>query len=62
VLSGHHDSAQLFNFYEDGGPYQQQETRLLGLFFLHFAAVTTIVVVLIIEPKAIAQAISVALL
>jgi hypothetical protein len=44
LLSGHHDSAQRFNFYEGGGPYQQREKRAFGLFFLMLAMITGIVV------------------
>jgi hypothetical protein len=36
VLSGHHDSAQRFNFYEDGKPYQSREKRDMGIFVLLF--------------------------
>jgi hypothetical protein len=36
ILSGHHDSAQRFNFYEDGKPYQSREKRDMGIFFLFF--------------------------
>jgi hypothetical protein len=44
VLSGHHDSAQRFNFYEDGRPYQSREKRNMAIFFLLFAILTILAV------------------
>jgi hypothetical protein len=36
ILSGHHDSAQRFNFYEDGKPYQSREKRDMSIFIAFF--------------------------